>query len=93
MTPPTPDAIKAMRQKFGLSVREFEEALGYNTDGRITQALECGTRNGRPFEMTGPAQTAMGYLNVIAIARETLRHGGYSLAEDVLTEALPERMR
>jgi transcriptional regulator with XRE-family HTH domain len=93
MTPPTPAAIKAARQKLGLSVREFEEAIGYSTDGRITQALEAGVRNGRPFEMAGPAQAALGYLVAIKAAYDEMQadRGGFALL--ALAESLPERLR
>ena len=91
--PPSPAAIKEIRQKFGLSVREFEEALGYSTDGRITQALECGMRGGRPFEMTGPAQPALGYLGAIKNAYEMLNGGDPEMARAALCFALPGSMR
>lgn len=91
--PPTPAAIKAIRKKLGLGEVEFEEAIGYSTDGRITQALEVGTRNGRPFEMAGSAQTALGYLMAIKSAYEILSVGDKITAQQILQSALPERLR
>lgn len=90
--PPAPAAVKALRQSWGLSVREFDQALGYATDGRMTMAIEAGTRNGRAFEMTGPAVQAMKRLLTIKTVYDMISNQDGPHV-DILRGALPERMR
>jgi hypothetical protein len=89
---PRPEDVKAVRASWGLSVREFDQVIGYDTDGRMTMALEAGSRNGRVFEMTGPAIAAMNRLLTIKavydmISNQTGPH------IDLLRKALPEKMK
>lgn len=91
MTVPTPVEIKHIREALGLSVREFDAALGYATDGRMTMALEAGVRNGRPFEMTGPATKAMRYLQLIVLICDTI--GDVAWKALPVSTVLPERLR
>lgn len=92
-TPPAPEVIKSKRLAFGLSAREFDAALGYSTDGRITLALESGTRNGKPFELMGTAAAALAYLTAMRVAYEMLVAGDRTAALATLSEALPMRLR
>lgn len=92
-TPPAPEVIKSKRLAFGMSCREFDAALGYSTDGRITQALEAGKRDGRKFEMMGTAAAALTYLTAMRVAYEMLVAGDRPAAMATLAEALPMRLR
>lgn len=89
---PTPAAVKALRQSWGLSVREFDQVLGYATDGRMTMAIEAGFRNGKPFEMTGPAIQAMNRLVTIKAVYDMISNqdGPYV---DILRDVMPEKMK
>lgn len=91
--PPAPAVIKSKRLAFGMSCVEFDAALGYATDGRITLSLEQGTRNGKPFEMTGTAAAALSYLTAMRVAYEMLLAGDRHAAMATLAEALPMRLR
>lgn len=92
-TPPTPAEIKGKRNALGLSVKEFETAIGYNTDGRVGLALEVGRRGDRVFELTGPAQAALTYLTALNVAKEMLIAGDRNSALAVISEVLPVRLR
>lgn len=93
-----PADIKKAREALGLSVREFELAIGYDADGRITQALEAGTRNGKAFIMTGSALKALQYLIALKDAYEAIGKWEdgqpyYAIkAEEILRKALPREL-
>lgn len=80
--------IKEIRERLGASVREFDAYLGYLTDGRTTMALEAGTRNGKPFEITGPAYMALRRL--LAIKRA---YDAPDEARQILGAELPEKLK
>ena len=64
---PTAEEIAAIRQRLGLTVREFAQALGLTTDrgAETVRFLEKGTRRGEPYQMSGPQAAALRYLLAI----------------------------
>ena len=92
---PSPAEIKAARKALGFSIREFDElVLGApNADGRVTQALEVGARNGRPFHITPASNLALQRLRSLKVAYEMLLAGDRLTALEALRMALPERLR
>jgi hypothetical protein len=93
--PPRPEEIKAIRESLGMTCQEFDAALGYSTDGRITQAMEAGRRGERAFEMTGSAHMALRWLQAVERAVRLYGSGDISAEEAVeeLRLHLPERLR
>lgn len=91
--PPSPAYIRAARSNLNLNIREFEDAIGYSTDGRVGIALESGTRGGRPFELTGPAAAALAYLQGVFQAYGHLKTGDTAAAEATLRRVLPEKLQ
>ena len=94
----TPAQIAAHRKTLGLSKRDFESALGYNREGRTTDALETGLENGKPFKIAGAAEKALLYLLAVKQAYELLGkcdalQGPGLEAEQVLMKALPVSLR
>lgn len=92
-TPPAPLFVKTARARLQMSVREFEESIGYDADGRICMALESGVRGGRPFELTGPAERALAYLTAIVGAYDRLQADDPVAAEAILRLALPVKLQ
>lgn len=95
----TPAQIAAHRKTLGLSKRDFESALGYNREGRQTEAMETGTdERNRTFKIAGAAEKALLYLLALKQAYELLGkcdalQGPGLEAEQVLLNALPEALR
>lgn len=92
--PATAVQIKDLRQYFGMSCQAFDQAMGYKTDGRITMALEAGTRDGKPFILSGSARQALTLL--MGVERIVRLHdiGNISAAEaiDECRMLLPKEM-
>lgn len=93
-----PATIRAHRAALGLSIRDFERAIGYNREGKTTLALESGEENGKPFKIMGAAEKALLYILALKQAYELLGKcdslQGHGLeAEQVLLNALPEELR
>jgi hypothetical protein len=95
----TPSQIAAHRATLGLSTRDFEQAIGYNREGKTTKALESGEdERGLPFKIAGAAEKALLYLLAVKQAYElvgkcdSLQGPGLE-AEQVLLKALPEALR
>ncbi len=65
MKTPTPNEIRAIRTGLDLSARRFGEALGLADAERTVRAWEHGTRNDKPFRITGSALKALEYLLVV----------------------------
>lgn len=90
---PTPAEIKAIRQRLGLTSQEFGEALGYSDPSRVVRALECGSRKGREYRLTGPGLQALQYLLAISDFAKAQKHGGDRFAATELFSTLPRKLR
>lgn len=84
----TPAEIKAIRERCGLSQREFGLALGFTEKNakRTARGFEEGTH-----EVTGTARAAMRYLGAICTALDLDWNAAGT--DGVLRSALPDFMR
>lgn len=90
-----PDDIRRQREALDASVRDFDILMGYrDTNGRMTMAIEAGTRHGKPFAISGPAWAALKYSAAILRGIKMLERGAPTEAVIAcLREPLPEAMR
>lgn len=86
----TPQEITAIRDRHGLSIKDFALALNLPADGRQVRRWEKGMAKGQPYAPTGSSVAAIRFLDAIL---STLAESPPARLKTRLEEVLPEHMR
>jgi transcriptional regulator with XRE-family HTH domain len=90
---PSPDDLRRIRERLGLSQRELADALGFTPNGTATiRAWETGERDGTPFRPTPLAVMALRYLDALVLVYNQIPYDD-PISQEKIRTVLPESLR